>query len=339
MDYYSTTIKGHPLYARKHIDMPLLIMMCGLPGSGKSRYADSIYVATPLVVKPIIHSSDKLREEMFGNEATQGDNNKLFCELHRRIKNDLLDGKDVIYDATNIKKKERVQFLSELRNIRCFPICVVIATEYEACLYNNRNRERVVPVDVIKRMQCNWTPPHYNEGFEYIHYIFSYINESNEIVTEPKDKYILGKFFEIANDFDQENEHHELSLGEHCAKAGTYIQEHRPNNYNLLYAAMLHDNGKLYTKTRTNAKGEIDGNCHYYQHHCVGAYNSMFYMHRAGHFTNEDMVYISNLIYYHMHPYNQWKQSEKSLKRDKELIGEKLYNDIMVLHQADLEAH
>lgn len=163
MNCYSTTNKGHPLYTRKHSDMPLLIMMCGLPGSGKSRYAESIYVATPTIAKPVIHSSDKLRAELFGDEATQKSNNKLFAELHRRIKNDLINGKDVIYDATNIKKKKRIHFLKELHTIRCFPVCVVMATEYKACLFNNSKRKRVVPDDVIKRMQCNWTPPHYNE--------------------------------------------------------------------------------------------------------------------------------------------------------------------------------
>ena len=47
-------------------------------------------------------------------------------------------------------------------------------------------------------------------------------------------------------------------------------------------AALLHDQGKIMTKSRINSKGEDDGNCHYYQHHCVGAYNSIFYTINAG---------------------------------------------------------
>lgn len=313
--------------------------MCGLPGSGKSSYAKDIDVATPYITKPVIHSSDKLREEMFGNEAAQGDNNKLFCELHRRIKNDLMNCRDVIYDATNIKKKERIQFLESLNKINCFPICVVMATEYEACLFNNKRRERVVPDYVIERMWHNWTPPHYGEGFEHIDYIFSYLSDNNEITHESMAKYTLGKFFEKADGFNQENKHHTLSLGEHSTKAATYIQEHAPDNFNLLYAAMLHDNGKLFTKTEINAKGEQDGDCHYYQHHCVGAYNSMFYLHRAELIKGENIAEITNLIYYHMHPYIQWKQSERVLNRDKELLGNHLYNDILILHDADLYAH
>lgn len=330
MNYHSSTYNGKPLYARQHSDTPLMIMMCGLPGSGKSTYAQSVFVATPSIEKPVIHSSDALRKEMFGDEATQGDNQKLFRELHSRIKSDLLSGKDVIYDATNIKKKERIEFLKQLSKIKCFPICVVIVAGIALCYKQNEFRERKVPTEVIHRMFRNWTPPHYSEGFEFIDYIFP-------DKTEPK--YKISDYFNSANKFDQRNSHHSLTLGEHSTKAATYIQEHCPNNFNLLIAAMLHDNGKELTQTEKNSKGENDGNCHYYQHQCVGSYYSLLYLHTEGFFTNEDMAYISNLIYYHMHPYIQWKSSERVKKKDKELLGVKLFNDIMILHEADLYAH
>lgn len=40
-----------------------------------------------------------------------------------------------------------------------------------------------------------------------------------------------------------------------------------------------------------------------------------------------------------MHPYCQWKQSEKVLNKDKKLLGAKLFNDILCLHDADVYAH
>ena len=313
---------------------PIIIVMCGLPGSGKSTLAESIIVTESNEEhKPIIHSSDVLRKELFGDEATQGDNNKLFTELHRRIKADLVTGNDVIYDATNISKKLRIQFLNELKNISCTPICLCMMTSYETCLKNNEKRDRQVPIEVVKRMQMNWQPPHYNEGFKEIKYIFSNLDDKYA------DKFTISNFFNIANKFDQENSHHSLTLGEHCTKAATYIQEHCSDNYLLLIAALLHDNGKLHTKTKTNARGIEDGNCHYYQHHSYGSYDCLFYLHFAKQFTELEMTYISNLIYYHMHPYCQWKQSEKRLNKDKRLLGDTLFNDIMLLHDADLYAH
>ena len=313
---------------------PIIVMMCGLPGSGKSTLAESITISeNNKEYKPVIHSSDSLRKEIYGNESTQGDANKVFGELHKRIKNDLIAGKDVVYDATNISKKFRIQFLNELKNISCTPICLCMMTSYETCLNNNKKRDRQVPIEVVKRMQMNWQPPHYNEGFKEIKYIFSNLDD------EYADKFTISNFFNIANKFDQENSHHTLTLGEHCTKAATYIQEHCSDNYLLLIATLLHDNGKLHTKTKTNARGIEDGNCHYYQHHSYGSYECLFYLHFAKQFTEPEMTYISNLIYYHMHPYCQWKQSKKRLNKDKMLLGDTLFNDIMLLHDADLYAH
>ena len=333
--FQASTYNGYPLYERTDPDTPLMIMMCGLPGSGKSTYAESILVATPaddefnLISHPEIHSSDALRKEMFGDEATQGDNQKLFRELHSRIKSDLLNGKDVIYDATNIKKKERIEFLKQLSKIKCFPICVVMVASIGMCHVHNRLRERNVPGEVINRMFRNWTPPHYSEGFDYIDYIF---DKADCLVT-------VYDYMICADLFDQKNSHHSLSLGEHSRRAVEYIFNRNPNNFNLLMAARLHDNGKLYTKSTVNAKGEDDGDCHYYQHQNCGAYYSLMYLHGDGGYTNEDMAYISNIVYYHMHPYIQWKSSERVKQRDKELLGAKLFNDIMLLHEADLYAH
>lgn len=328
---------------RRNRDTPLMIMLCGLPASGKSTYSEHIVVSKDdKLSKPSIHSSDKLREELYGNEEIQGDNNKLFNELHKRIKRDLIAGKDVIYDATNINKKYRKNFLNELKNIKCTPICLCLMTPYDMCLLNNEKRERKVPVNVIRKMYINWQPPHYSEGFEEIKFLFLGLKE------EHKKNYSIKKFFEIADKFDQENSHHTLSLGEHCKKATVYMQNVNVDNFNLLLATMLHDNGKLHTKTYTNAKGVEDGECHYYQHHCCGAYESLFYMYYINkmHICSDisdklidGMVYVSNLIYYHMHPYNQWEQSEKSKRRDRELLGEELFDDIMLLHDADVYAH
>lgn len=319
-----------------HAGWPAMIMLCGLPGSGKSTFANEIKKANPQF--PIsIHSSDALRQELYGDASQQGDNGKLFEELHRRIREDLKAGRDIIYDATNIKSKERVSFLNSIDKIQCHKVCIVLATEYYACVINNHQRMRQVPDDVIRRMYLNFTPPHYGEGFDQILYRFRYLSSDGQNAQTRPDYYTIGRFFEIANIFDQENSHHTLTLGGHCTKCGEYIQQHAPDNYNLLVAALLHDVGKLYTKTRRNMKGKYDGECHYYQHHCCGAYESMFYL-DDGTFTEKDICYISTMIYYHMHPYCSWKQSEKAKKKDENLLGAWFF-DVLLLHDADDAAH
>ena len=80
-----------------------LITLVGLAGSGKSTYAKTL--SDKYGYK--IHSSDALRKEMFGDENANSreQNERMFAELHRRIKDDLKNGINVIYDATNINKR------------------------------------------------------------------------------------------------------------------------------------------------------------------------------------------------------------------------------------------
>ena len=91
--------------------MSKLIMMCGLVASGKS------FVANQLALKEnaVIHSSDELRIELFGDVNEVDKNGEVFQELHKRIKDDLKKGKNVIYDATNLNHKKRKGFLEELK--------------------------------------------------------------------------------------------------------------------------------------------------------------------------------------------------------------------------------
>lgn len=336
------------------MNKPVFWMMVGLPGSGKSTIAKIIQRSVP---NTAIHSSDELRGELFGNVNDQSKNDQLFIELHRRIKADLAAGRNVIYDATNLNKKRRASFLTELKHINCFKQCVLVLAPLDTCHIRNDNRfERQVLGPVINRMYMNFQPPFYSEGFDAISI------EHNYKIEDTFRKYDLEKMFKPNSwfmNFDQENKHHRLTLGAHCDAAASYISaiitERARNGADdeelnrlatLADAAWIHDIGKLNTKTRVNAKGEDDGQCHYYQHHCAGAYDCFFYLRNCEKSCELDSpenkarnLYISNLIYWHMMPYTAWKQSEKAKERDKRLMTEQMYEDVLLLHEADLAAH
>lgn len=88
---------------------PNFIMMVGLPCSGKSTYAKELSND----LEAIICSSDAIRKELSGDINLQDKNEEVFKVLHNRIKENLKEGKSVIYDATNINSKRRRSFLSE----------------------------------------------------------------------------------------------------------------------------------------------------------------------------------------------------------------------------------
>lgn len=307
-------------------DIPKLFMMIGIPGSGKSAEAEEIAKEHSAV----IHASDKLREEIFGDINHQKDNGVLFNELHKRIYKDLVAGKNVIYDATNINSKKRMSFLRTLRNIKCEKIGIIMATPYKQCLKNNENRERSIPKEVIKKMYMNFQTPYYYEGFDVIQVVL-WDQEYQPIL--PID------IFEKYKDFQQDNKHHTLTLGEHLEKACDYCLE-KMDQYEygytqeVLWAATLHDCGKPFTKTFKRYNEEEDGDAHYYNHMNVGAYDTFFWLAAI----NVNSLLVSWLVCNHMEPYF-WKKCEGMEEKQKKLWGQSLYRKVLCVHEADVEAH
>lgn len=297
-----------------------LIMLVGIPGSGKSFWASK---ELNKLDNCIIYSSDALRKELYGDENDQSNNSELFNELHNRIRKSLNEGHSVIYDATNLSKKRRIRFLNTLGKVK--KKCVLFMTDLNVCLERNRERNRNIPDAVIHRMYKNFNPPHYHEGFD----------EIEIIQCSWKNPYLL---IEQTKNFDQENSHHSLSLGKHLYECNKYLSK---EDVRLQYAGLFHDIGKLFTKSYVNFKGISDGNCHYYNHHNVSAYEFLLCLtdYTIEDELKDDALYIANLIYFHMHPYLSWKQSEKAKLKDKARIGNEMYNDIMKLHEADVKAH
>lgn len=292
---------------------PMFVMLVGLPGSGKTEFGKSLNSDF------VIYSSDAIRKEMFGNEEIQEKNNEVFAELHKRVKNRLIDGKSVVYDATNISSKRRRAFLSEISNIDCSKVCIVIATTIEKCKESNNGRDRKVPEYVIDRMYYNFEFPGCFEGWDNI--LLHYRKDDNY------KNYSLENLIGLTIDFDQKNYHHSLTLGNHLIKVSMQLLD----DVALHYAGILHDVGKLKTQTFVNKKGEASSVAHYYNHHNIGAYDSMFYLKDFG---SNIKVDICTLIQWHMEPYFWVKESTKD--KYKRIWGEELFNRIMRLHEADM---
>lgn len=303
------------------------LMMCGLPGSGKTQKAHELAKCYDAQV----FSSDRLREELFCDVNHQTDNQKLFTELHKRIKDCLKSGRSAIMDCTNINYKKRMSFLAELKNIPCEKIAVLMATPYEECLKRNAERERKVPENVIKRMYMSFDVPALYEGFDEIKIEYS---------TPPTKKPL--EWVNSVMGFSQDNPHHDYTLGAHCKEAMRIANEIYGNDYSTYavstkYAALVHDCGKPFTKTFKNFDGTDSETAHFYNHEHTGSYESLFFDY--GPFC--DTLYIATLLRWHMQPFFNSKSpnKEKLEKKYRKLWGEQLYTDLMNLHKSDKEAH
>jgi predicted kinase len=75
--------------------MSKLIVLMGLPGSGKSTYANQFDHS-------VVLSSDAIRKELFNDVQYQGKNELVFDTLYRRAKEYLERGYDVVIDSTHL---------------------------------------------------------------------------------------------------------------------------------------------------------------------------------------------------------------------------------------------
>lgn len=217
-----------------------LIMLIGLPGSGKSTWAKNYKEENKNV---IIVSSDAIREEL-GLENTAEHNKICFDEVEKRTIKGMKNGFKVIVDATNLNYKKRMQFLRRVcpKNEEIIAEAVVIATSYENCLKRNSERDRVVPEEVIKRMRESFNFPLFNEGFYDIRIVYN----DNTI-------YRFNEF----KDIEQDNPNHTKSVLEHC-KMACCIAFDKLCDKEIELACLLHDIGKLETKSFDNKHNDIE---------------------------------------------------------------------------------
>lgn len=306
------------------MDRPKFYMLCGLPGSGKTQLALDLGKEFGLHV----YSSDVIREELYGDVNCQDHNQEVFKELQQRIKRGLKEGKSCVYDATNMSKKYRISFLRDLQDIECNKYCFVLISPIAICKERNNARSRSVPEEVYDKMlRSFWIPEKY-EGWDRIYFL--------------SDKNILQSYpleIEKTYGFDQQNSHHTKNLFDHMCGTCQYIIKNFDGNRNnakymsLLRAAMFHDIGKLYTQSFKDTNGNSTKEAHYYGHENYGAYLYLLQEMYGG--MND--IYAAWLINWHMRPI-VWSKSERARKRDRALIGEERYKDLMMLHEADLDA-
>lgn len=159
--------------------MANLILVCGLPGSGKSTFLSKLNNKNCKII-----SRDKIRFSLL----KEGDmyfahENEVKEMLWSQINESLSDGYDTYVDQTSLNPEARSYLLNhitahyELCNIIWFNIPI------STCLERNENRKETkayVPRGVIRRMFYQMVPPSYNEGFDNI---FIY-DENNELTLQ-----------------------------------------------------------------------------------------------------------------------------------------------------------
>ncbi len=157
---------------RDAIPVPLL-MLVGIPGSGKSTWARDFVLAHHGYR---IVSTDALRAQLYGDEAVQGDWLRIWQQVVTQwrqaiaaIHQGSLEG--VIYDATNARRRYRREAIAAARQTGFTSITLIwFNLPLSLALERNRGRSQPVPADIIATMhrQLQGAPPSVQEGVDRV---------------------------------------------------------------------------------------------------------------------------------------------------------------------------
>ena len=300
------------------MNKPRLIIMVGISASGKSTIAKQLAEKE----NAIIISSDVIRAELCnGNVSDQSKNEEVFKLYHKRIRENLLAGNNVICDATNIILKSRRAIFNAINGIDCEKIGYIVAKKIEDCIKDNHNHDRVaVPDYVIEKQIRKFQVPFKEEGFDDI------IIDCLDI--EYNSTWDFTMYLDML-DFDQKSHYHSQTLDNHCIFVNRMFKKYNyPKYYDI--ATLLHDYAKIHTQTFDD-----NGEAHYFGHENYSAYSLLtnYYNFRNDEYSNDEILNIVFLVNYHMLPMN-WN-TDKSKEKWRKIFGNYRYQLLLDFYECD----
>jgi predicted kinase len=135
-----------------------MVVLAGLPGSGKSTYVERL--GAPAL------SSDRIRGLLADDETDQTIHDRVFQTVRYLLRQRIEIGRPVTYiDATNLTIEDRRPYLEMGRAHGCEVEAVFFDVPLDVCRERNALRRRVVPEDALAKMAAKLEPPTVQEGF------------------------------------------------------------------------------------------------------------------------------------------------------------------------------
>lgn len=161
----------YPLFPVPSSLSPRLLLLIGLPGSGKSTLVRQLQCqdSSRRIVCP-----DAIRADLFGDESIQGPWLKIWREIERQFQQtveQIAAGyvTEGIYDATNAVRRQRRQAIALARAAGFTEIWGIwLKAPLWLCLERNQQRDRQVPPGVLLQMHRRLVgaPPALDDGFD-----------------------------------------------------------------------------------------------------------------------------------------------------------------------------
>jgi predicted kinase len=157
---------------------PEIIVLCGLPASGKSFWRDKMLAKTNK--EYIIVSSDDEIERMAAADGTNYTDGfdmyigKATAIMKEKFKNAVENRKNIIWDQTNMTPKKRMSILAQVPKDYHKVAVVFEITDAELKARSEKRQKETgksVPLDVVRSMANSYSPPTKGEGFDVITFV------------------------------------------------------------------------------------------------------------------------------------------------------------------------
>lgn len=153
--------------------IPELVMLCGIPCSGKSTYVNKLRDYEYWENSVVLSTDNYIEEQakrlgMTYNEVFQDCIDEATRQLEMSFVRAKEEGKRIIWDQTNLSIKTRKKKLTKVPSIYKRTV-VWFQVDLEEALKRNGTREgKFIPESILKRMYHQFEVPTLEEGFDFV---------------------------------------------------------------------------------------------------------------------------------------------------------------------------
>lgn len=143
---------------------PIMYMLVGIPGSGKSTFIKEHLTGIPYVSSDYYIEKWAAAENKTYNDIFQNVAKKAQTEMYKDVDLMIAMKKDFVWDQTNISKEIRKKKLDKIPDL-FRKVAIYFDVPADVAIERNNKRDRSIPEFVIRQMSGNFEYPTLEEGF------------------------------------------------------------------------------------------------------------------------------------------------------------------------------
>ena len=133
------------------VESPSLVVLCGLPGTGKSHFARELCAQAPFVWL----SSDRTRKLLVARpQYSRREHRRVFAAMHVLTRGYLRDGYSVVFDATNLNEGVRAPLYAAADSVGVDPLIIRFTAHPD--LIRERMAERADGIADAGQSDAGW---------------------------------------------------------------------------------------------------------------------------------------------------------------------------------------